>query len=242
MQEVPSFTLEDVIIYLPINALIVFTVFSMASSLRKRGWKVNYTRKFIHISLFLIGWFISTFVNFTALWIYGAVIAPFGILIVLLDGGNSFYEAVARPSDSPHRTLYLIIPYISSVSAAALVNIFLGDLLPMSILAAGLGDAVGEPIGARYGRHKFKVPSITGIDVERSLEGSASIFIAISTITSLYLIFEGYILFHVIPISFICGFVATIVEAFSPHGVDNFTIQVSVALTAGYLLSTLHIW
>ncbi|MHA1506681.1 MAG: hypothetical protein ACTSR0_05840 [Candidatus Asgardarchaeia archaeon] len=240
MQEIPSFTLKDILIYLPINTLIVFTVFLIASSLRKKGWKVNYTRKFIHISLFLIGWFISTFVNSTALWIYGAVIAPFGIFVVILDGGNPFYEAVARPSDSPHRTLYLVIPYVASVSAAALVNIFLKDMLPISILAAGLGDAIGEPIGVKYGKRKFQVPSITGIKVERSVEGSTSIFLAIFVMTSIYFTIKGFDVFHTLIISLLCGLAATIVEAISPHGIDNFTIQVSVAITAGYLISILH--
>jgi len=36
----------------------------------------------------------------------------------------------------------------------------------------GWGDAVGEPVGTRFGRHPYRVPSLAGVPATRTLEGS----------------------------------------------------------------------
>ena len=90
-------------------------------------------------------------------------------------------------------------------------------------LVSGLGDAIAEPIGLRFGRHRYRVLPFTGIRVKRSYEGSASVF-AVSLI-SLGLLGFADPTAYLTPIDLLTlAALSSAVEALSPHSWDNATM------------------
>ena len=105
-------------------------------------------------------------------------------------------------------------------------------------LVTGLADAIAEPIGTKWGKHKYKVPSLSAVVSYRSFEGSLAVFMASVSCIFLSTLFADKmgIDFVILKIVFI-ALVLTFVEAISPHGWDNFTTQFG-----GALLFYLLIW
>lgn len=104
-------------------------------------------------------------------------------------------------------------------------NILFGKLAVIGYLIVGVGDAIGEPIGTKWGRHKYKVPSLFGVPVTRSIEGSISVAITSIIFASSGLLVLGTPFNSALILGLICGVVATLTEAISNHGLDNLTVQ-----------------
>jgi phytol kinase len=87
----------------------------------------------------------------------------------------------------------------------------------------GLADGVAEPVGVRWGRHKYRVPSLTdGAAVYRSVEGSAAVF---ATTFLVMLVTRSP---ASVGLSLLVAAVVTAAEAVSPHGLDNLSIPLAV--------------
>ena len=99
----------------------------------------------------------------------------------------------------------------------------------MGYLVCGSGDAVGEPVGTRWGRHPYRVPSLSGVPALRTLEGSLAVFLVGSAAASLGLLAQGNAAGHALLVGSACGLGGALVEAISNHGIDNFTTQVAAA-------------
>jgi phytol kinase len=231
----------DVAIFLPLNIVFIVGMNYFAGWLkREKGWKTNYTRKITHISNFTFLMILTYFGGYTASFIFALLMIGYGTIIIMIGNGNIFYEAVAREQDDPYRAFYLIIPSVATMLAVLLNRTFFGDYANLGYLVAGWGDAAGEPIGVRFGKHRYKVPTLTGIPCTRSIEGSAAVFL----VGSFAAIFSLITLLDVSPLLAIgaglaAGFGATLVEAISFHGVDNFTIQVAAVAMAYVIIEVL---
>jgi phytol kinase len=99
-------------------------------------------------------------------------------------------------------------------------------------LVSGWGDAAGEPVGARWGRHRYKVRALWGVACTRSLEGSLGVFIAswVAAFVGLQIALVAWP--PAIAISLATAGAAALVEAVSSHGLDNLTMQMAAAFTA----------
>lgn len=102
----------------------------------------------------------------------------------------------------------------------------------------GLRDAVGEPVGTRFGRHTYKVPSLRSVAATRSWEGSGAVVIMSAIAIALGLLLTPRIdmtpwhLVSVPVLALVCG----VVEAASPHGWDNMTMQIVPTWIAATML------
>jgi len=110
--------------------------------------------------------------------------------------------------------LILIRFYLQSVG--------LNELSYIPIFINGIGDGLAEPVGIRFGRHKYKVRALFGksdVKYVRSLEGSACVLITsiITTLIFLPVFTPGQAIFVVITIPI--GM--TLMEAFAPHTWDS---------------------
>jgi phytol kinase len=156
-------------------------------------------------------------------------------LVVVRGRGNSLYEALAREQDRPNRTYYIVIPYFATLIGGMTSNIFFGPLAVVGYLVGGLGDAAGEPVGVRWGRHRYAV-SAGG---EKTFEGSLAVLAAcvialvIGVAVSPHLRFDLGSLIALPVIAIVC----TLVEAFSPRGWDNVPMQIVPTVLAAVLLS-----
>ena len=141
--------------------------------------------------------------------------------------GHPWYEALAREKDAPRRTHYVVVPYAATLLGGLAANIFFPDTAVFGYLVTGLGDAVAEPVGTRFGRRLYRVPAMTGVHAVRSLEGSAAVFLSSALSLTAWLGFSPGFSFSSYCWSVLAvTLAATVVEALSPHGWDNFTLQV----------------
>jgi phytol kinase len=223
----------------PLGLVWAYLCLSFSGHLKGvRGVKTGYTRKVFHFSIF------STVAVLQ--WVWGtSMVCLFGgmtslvILYALIRGsGHPMYEAIAREKDRPHRTFYIIAPYIATLLGGVVANVVAGQGAIIGYLVTGLGDAVGEPVGTRFGTHTYRVPSMLGVKASRSLEGTAAVFLA-SLVAIVLGIGANPVLAltsrSLIPI-LIIGLVCTLTEAVTPHGWDNATLQVVPACMAVSML------
>jgi len=174
--------------------------------------------------------------GYAAVVLFGSLVSLVVLYACYRGKGFGFYEALARPKDAPHRTLFIIIPLVSTALGGVLSNLFFSQSAAIGIMVAGWGDAVGEPVGTRWGRHQYRVPSLGGVKATRSLEGSIAVCLMGTFVAFWSLYYLGLTPFHALIGVLLCGIVGSVVEAFSNHGLDNLTIQVAVSATAYFFM------
>lgn len=203
----------------------------LASRLRVLGVRVAYTRKIFHFAIFTGAAWIHTTWGLPGTSAYGSVVAALVLAAVLAGEGNAFYEALARDSDRPRRSLFVVVPLVMTAVGGLASALLAGPYAGVGYLVAGWGDAVGEPVGSRWGKHRYRVPSLASVPAERSLEGSAAVFLAgwMAATVALAGLGAGQ---GSVWVGLACAAVGALAEAFSNHGLDNLTVQIAASLTA----------
>lgn len=204
-----------------------------------KSLKTGYTRKIFHFGIFTLAGILQLAFGLTAVALFGTLTTIWILLAVVKGDGFAFYEAIARESDHPHRTLFVIIPLVSTALGGILSNIFFPEFATVGYLVAGWGDAIAEPVGVRFGRHKYKVPSLGGVPAVRSLEGSLSVFIVGFIAAAIALVFSGNPLSLAILAALAVALASTLTEAITNHGLDNLTIQIVASGVGFYFFSLL---
>lgn len=202
--------------------------------MRKLEWRINYTRKINHFTSWLLPPIIDILVNveettISILWniiivLIGFVLftSPIRKRVPLID---TIFDTLDRPEDRPNTLIWLFTQGI----AVALFLIPLGILLSrwnftniifIPLMAITLGDGLAEPIGIKFGKHKYKVRAWCSTkEYTRSLEGSSVVFItAFITVCALYTNFTNW---EFILNLLVTPLALTLTEAFSPHTWDN---------------------
>lgn len=222
-----------------IPAAVAYTILAaaLAAHLRtRRGMRAPYTRKVFHFAIFTMAGVVHLLWGLPGVATYGAVVAAAVLYAAWRGDGFPFYEALARPTDAPRRTLFVLVPLATTALGGVVANLLFGDLALIGYLVAGWGDAVGEPVGTRWGRHRYRVPSLAGVAATRSLEGSAAVLLLGCAAATLGLIAWGSAPGEALLVGVACGAAAALVEAVSTHGLDNFTVQVAAAGVAALLV------
>lgn len=206
---------------------------------REKGFKTGYTRKVFHFLIFFTAAFLQAFKGTPAVCLFGAMASLVIFYAVWRGPGNLLYEAMAREKDEPHGSLYIIIPYFATLIGGILSAMFFGRFAVVGLLVTGVGDAAGEPVGTRFGRHAYRVPSMFGVPCTRTYEGSLAVFM-MSTLAALL----GFAMLPELNVSptalliiLLIGAASALCEALSPHGWDNATMQLIPSWLA-YVLAT----
>jgi phytol kinase len=202
----------------------------------RRRLATGYTRKLFHFTIFSLA---------TLLHVWGGMAAvnafSCGVVAVILFGlwrgdGYPLFEALARESDAPHRAFFIFVPLLTTALGGLASNALAGDFALVGYLVTGWGDAVGEPVGRRFGRHPYRVPTLLGVPSTRSLEGSAAVGLAALLATLLTLLLAFHQPFSAaLARAAAVAFATVAIEAASPHGSDNFTTMVGAALLVRWL-------
>jgi len=208
---------------------------AVAARFRRRGMRVAYTRKIFHFGIFTGAAAVHAHSGLPGTNAYGAAVAALVLYAVTRADGSGLYEALARETDRPHRTLFIVVPLVTTAVGGLVSALIAGPFAAVGYLVAGWGDAVGEPAGARWGRHTYRVPSLGGVPATRSWEGSAAVFAASWLASMVALTTLGVSWGVGLGVGAVVSVVATAVEAVSPHGTDNLTVQVVASLLALWL-------
>ena len=219
--------------------LWAFAALTLAAWLkRKHNVRTGYTRKIFHFAIFFTVAALQTTVGTRTVCLFGAMTSLVIAFAIARGDGAFLYEAIAREKDAPYRTHYIIVPYIATLLGGLTSSILFGPAALFGFLVTGVGDAIGEPVGTRFGKHPYRVPSMRGVVCTRTLEGSAAVFV-VSTIAALIAAYalQGASLpiGHRLGLAFLIGALSALCEAVSPHGWDNFTLQF-VPAAVGYAL------
>jgi phytol kinase len=200
--------------------------------------RAGYTRKLFHVLIFLSAAFVHTVYGFIAVCVFGAMVSVVVGTALFLGPGNRYYDAMARERDGPYRTYYIVVPYFATLIGALAGNVLFGSLAIVGYLVGGLGDAAGEAVGTRWGRHRYPVSAGVAIS-SRSVEGSLAVLaaslmallIAVGILPQLHFDLRSAVALPVIAI------VCALFEAVSPSGWDNVPMQFVPTLLAALLLS-----
>jgi phytol kinase len=207
----------------------------VAAGFRRRGMRVPYTRKIFHFGIFTGAAAVHALGGLPATNAYGTAVAALVLLAVARGDGFGLYEALARETDRPRRTLFIVVPLLTTAVGGLLSALVAGPFAAVGYLVAGWGDAVGEPVGARWGRHTYRVPSLGGVPATRSWEGSAAVLAASWVAASGALAALGASWEVALAVGGAVAAAAAVVEALSPHGTDNLTVQVAASVLALWL-------
>jgi phytol kinase len=214
---------EAIVLGLPSLALAAGYLYAAGALKRDRGWATGYTRKLFHILVFVTAAAAQVVLGVGALFVFGAATSAVIFYALARGDGHVLYEAMARESDEPRRAHFIVVAYLATLGGGLLSNALFGEAAVFGYLVAGLGDAAGEPAGTRFGRHRYRVPSMPGVTAFRTWEGSAAVFAAsLAAIAAARMITGGGL--SVSPLLAI-ALASTVVESLSPHGWDNLTMQ-----------------
>ena len=231
---------NDVDKYFWINQITKYFIISiiqyiMALLVIYKNVKVNYTRKVIHVSYFMVPQLLdiilieyekNKYTEFWNVWIILFLLLllsePVRNRIKIID---TMFKAVDRIEDKPYTliwfssqiitTLIVIIPfsvYFSRIDKIGFVFI--------PILINGLADGLAEPVGIRFGKHKYKTKAcLSTREYERSLEGSLCVFIVSLIIILCY--YHYMTIYQYIFCGLTIPIITTFTEAYSPHTWDS---------------------
>jgi phytol kinase len=207
-----------------VSFLYVGAAIGLGTALQKwRGYSREFTRKFIHIAVGLIA--IPTVLLFKD--VRAAIIPPAAFVIInFLDWRFGILQAMQSGDRSNLGTVYFPIAFI------AVLLVFWGrpQLVVAAMMPLTWGDALAAIVGVRFGRRKYTLLGYT-----RTFEGSLALFLitTLTTFLALVIIPPGLTIDRAAVLAAITALGAGLVEALSPHGLDNLTIPaISILILA----------
>lgn len=233
---VPS--VREVVLFAPPFLLLSVAYLALAGHLKtRRRTRTGYTRKVFHFLVFTTAVVLQITGGTRPLCLFGACTSLVIFYALWRGAGHPFYEAMAREADAPWRTYYVVVPYLTTLVGGILSNAMFGDFAVVGYLVAGFGDAIGEPIGTRFGRHRYEVPWAGGMPVTRSVEGSVAVCLASAGAATAGAALLGIAIVPAIALrSAAIGVLSAGLEAIAPHGWDNAPLQIVPAFLASLLL------
>jgi len=135
------------------------------------------------------------------------------------------FASVERTEDRPFALLWVLMQSTAMTMVQTpmiqwMLSSEKGLLIWIPFLSVALGDGLAEPIGKRFGKHKYKARALcTSKSFTRSYEGSACVFvwtlIAVAIATPQMSGLQMALCFLLVPLA------NTLMEAVSPHTWDN---------------------
>ena len=198
-----------------ISYVAIFFVIVMAKLFEKKGSEAS--RKFIHIAL---GnwWFIAMYF-FDNVWYATFVPATF-VIINYLSYKKDLIKVMEREEnikDGPGTVYYALSLLIITIITFGIIKKPILGLVPILIMA--YGDGFAAVIGKLVKSTKYKV-----FDSQKSIAGSATMFMISLIILTIYLIYINSPLWYIK--SLIIALLLTFVEAISIRGTDNITVPI----------------
>lgn len=240
------------------KGFIIYTVLIICGYFAEKEMvKVNYTRKVAHMMSFFIPYLLDKLlIEFkisllTSLWnvwfLMLTLFLPIEPLRKKYRCIRMAFASVDRPEDRPHTLFWATTQYIAAILVIVPFGILFNhighpDYIFIPLFVVGLGDGFAEPVGIRYGKHKYKVKGFyTDKMYTRSYEGSACVFIF--SIVTILIFFNDFTNNELAFALLTIPIVSTLTEAFSPHTWDTATLYLvsSSLLYLGYVLDR-EVW
>lgn len=228
---------------------LTFSLGLIANNLRVR---VNYTRKVVHFSMFIVPSLVFIIFNITekrdriSISVYATILFFLSVSSPLRKRFHIFrlmFYSIDRPEDRPYTLIWLISQTLTGLLVLfatyliwQIVEVPI-ELIYLTILATTFGDGLAEPVGIKFGKRKYKVKGLfTERFYQRSIEGSITVFLISAISCFLFIDFFSIKKFILLLLTFPISIALT--EAISPHTWDTpFIFLVgNCVLTGVYLL------
>jgi phytol kinase len=215
-------------------ALLGGIAFGCGLLVQHRGVKVNYTRKVNFFALYLVPMLVDRFFPAVNTSEAAAVRAVFFMLLMAfflkpirerLHVAGTMFLSYDRPEDRPHTMFWLTTQLLAGYAVLIPMQILFrklgfAELIFIPILVHGFGDGLAEPVGVRFGRHKYSCRSLFNKRrYTRSLEGSSCVFVA--GLVSVLMFHASFTPAQFIAALLVVPIGMTLAEAFSPHTWDT---------------------
>ncbi|AIQ12426.1 diacylglycerol/polyprenol kinase family protein [Paenibacillus durus] len=202
----------------------------------KHNLRVNYARKIVHFMSFITPMAIEVIVKSSTgynapIFIVGLLLNCLIMLIYIKPIREKsvfvqrMFTSFDRPEDRPHTLLWLNTQLVAGYIVLAPCFLFFqsigyGTLAFIPVLINGLGDGLAEPVGIRFGKHKYRVNALfTKKKYTRSIEGSLCVFL--SAVLLLLVFSSSFTGIQLIVALLVLPIAMTLAEAFSPHTIDT---------------------
>lgn len=193
-------------------------------------------RKIVHIGV--SNWFFIYFFAFKeSFWAIVGLLA-FALFNAVLNVSGALGVLFHQPSKK--RNWGMVYYPLSVVVLLLLVENGIGDkvCLGCALLGMGYGDGLAAIIGMKFGKNNLIKNSGCNIDVSKThghktFEGSATMFAVVLIIFIILKVWLGGVVFsRALFFALLAAFVATIAEAFTPHGLDNVSVPLLIFLVS----------
>jgi dolichol kinase len=196
--------------------------------------KVNYTRKVNFFALYLVPLLVDQALPYEPTTAQ-AVLRPVGFMLLLLfflkpvrerlRPAATMFLSYDRPEDRPYTMLWLTTQLVAGYAVLIPMTwvfrrLDRAVLLFIPVIVHGLGDGLAEPVGVRFGRHKYATRALfSSRRYTRSLEGSACVLVvglvAVAAFHGSFSAPQLVVALLTVPI------LMTLAEACSPHTWDT---------------------
>lgn len=202
-----------------LTAALPFAALGLAAAARKWGAGAEASRKLVHI--LLSNWILLALAVYRSAW--SACILPACFIVLnTISYRRGLFSAIEREEDNTPGTVW----YAVSLFLLCLGGYSLGKpwIAACGMLAMGYGDGLGALVGKRWGRLRFPEPYAA-----KSLEGMLTVAafsgLAVGAACAAYVRDPGFALRAAVS----CAVPAAAVELFTPRGLDNLTLPLSVS-------------
>ena len=213
---------------LALSYILVFLIIGISTALQK--FKLvgdEGARKFIHIGV--SNWWILAMLFFNgenAIWY--AIVPPITfILLNYYSYKTNLIKSMERSGNGNLGTVYFPISLlILVIFTFGIIN--KPEIGAIGILVLGYGDGLAAVIGKAYGKRKLVN--------NKSLEGSLTMLFASLIVVIIILLLTGYGLVTALLVAVIISIASTLIELYTPKGLDNLSVPLFSSLLAYILL------
>jgi len=201
---------------------------------RYRNVRVNYTRKVNFFALFLVPVLVNYLLPYQASPLTRTLRTAFFILFLGLFARpirervglvGTMFLSYERPEDRPYTLSWLTTQLLAGYLVIMPMSIYFAnrgwaELMFIPTFIHGLGDGLAEPVGVRFGRHRYTTWALfTRQRYTRSLEGSAWVLAVGVAVVAIFR--ASFTPTQFAAALLIIPFAMTLAEAVSPHTWDT---------------------
>lgn len=225
--------MQNTIIGVGLTIIAPFMVLGLASVAQKFFGREG-SRKFVHITL--SNWILLALEVYTKAWAVCILPACF-IGLNYLNARTKFFKAIERDEDNALGTVWYAVSLFLLCLAG--YSLKMPWIAACGTLAMGYGDGFGSLVGRRFGKSKFP-----GAYSKKSLEGMFTVMIfsglAVGVVCAVYA--PDDMPDFALRAALSCAVPAAAVELFTPRGIDNLTLPLSVSLIVFLLTRFAFLW
>ena len=205
-----------------VSIVFIFLIIYISSLVSKTHSELS--RKIVHIGV--CNWWIIVIIFFDNVVLASTVPALFCI-VNYLSYKKDIFKSMERDDNKSLGTVYYAI---SCLILTLLSFLWFKNKLyaGIGLFAMGYGDGFAALIGSKFKSKEFMI-----FKTKKTLLGCATMFVVTLLVVSiLTLCFNQFSILGVLIISV----VATLIEAFSPLGIDNLTVPILTSILAFFII------